>query len=84
MLAAQRFTVSWVCWLPEYCSRATAATATQFESQLNLGDMLASLKAKGILSGVSNTPVNGSHEYAPPPRITKLQQLDLEAFHVRR
>ena len=33
----------------------------------NLGDMLASLKAKGILSGASGTPVNGSHEYAPPP-----------------
>lgn len=37
----------------------------------NLGDMLASLKAKGILSGASNTPVNGSHVYAPPPSTTQ-------------
>ncbi|KAL9133162.1 MAG: hypothetical protein Q9175_005663 [Cornicularia normoerica] len=33
----------------------------------NLGDMLASLKAKGIFSGASSTPVHGSHGYAPPP-----------------
>ncbi|CAD6581086.1 MAG: hypothetical protein ASARMPREDX12_000347 [Alectoria sarmentosa] len=37
----------------------------------NLGDMLASLKAKGILSGASTTPVNGSHGYSPPPSTTK-------------
>ena len=37
----------------------------------NLGDMLASLKAKGIFSAASNTPVNGSHGYAPPPPATR-------------
>ena len=31
----------------------------------NLGDVLVSLKAKGILSGAASTPVNGSHGYAP-------------------
>ena len=37
----------------------------------NLGDMLASLKAKGIFSGASSTPVNGSHAYAPPSSVTQ-------------
>ncbi|KAM0801104.1 hypothetical protein BDR22DRAFT_880498 [Usnea florida] len=37
----------------------------------NLGDMLASLKAKGIFSGASSTPVNGSHAYPPPPSVTQ-------------
>ena len=41
----------------------------------NLGDMLASLKAKGILSGASSTPVNGSHEYAPLPSTTQTPPL---------
>lgn len=40
-------------------------------SSANLGDMLASLKAKGIFSGTSSTPVNGSHGYAPPPSVTQ-------------
>lgn len=37
----------------------------------NLGEMLASLKAKGIFSDASTTPVNGSHGYAPPPSIAQ-------------
>ena len=41
----------------------------------NLGDMLASLKAKGILSGASSTPVNGSHGYAPPPSAAQTPPL---------
>lgn len=41
----------------------------------NLGDMLASLKAKGILPNASSTPVNGSHGYAPPPSVTQTPPL---------
>lgn len=41
----------------------------------NLGDMLASLKAKGILSGAPSTPVNGSHVYAPPSSATQTPPL---------
>lgn len=38
---------------------------------VNLGDMLASLKAKGILSGASTTTANGSQGYVPPPATTQ-------------
>lgn len=50
-------------------SQAQPAPQTSSTPSLsaNLGDMLASLKAKGILSGATGTPVNGSHGYAPPP-----------------
>ncbi len=46
----------------------------------NLGDMLASLKAKGIFSDASSTPVNGSHGYAPPPSVTQTPPLKLGGF----